>query len=91
MFGSPYLALVLSLVVACTFGDNTIDKPDGGIDAPPSGYDQQINNCCWLLLPSLIRPCFHDRADEISPPGQCRYLECKGGADNYTYCVPEEP
>jgi hypothetical protein len=89
MLGSPYLALLLSLVVACQFGDNKV-PPNGGVDAD-TGYDEQIHDCCYRLLPPLIRTCFHDRADEISPPGECRYLRCKGGRDNYLYCVPEEP
>lgn len=51
-----------------------------------AGADPSINACCWRLAPSAIRACFHERAAEVSPPGECRYLRCLGGLETFHVC-----
>jgi hypothetical protein len=88
-------AALLLVVVACQFGDNEIEIPDGS-----AGYSSEISGCCDYFNPAaqaaswlthhhgLPNPevCLRDH----TAPGECRWLSCLDGIQNYNVCVPPE-
>lgn len=86
---APVIAGVVIAVIVlggCRFGDNVTDTTDAGPDAPPSGWNADVQACCRCLVDPrcTVQGCLDKTACRIAD-GQRRWLTCDLGVFDLEY------